>query len=245
MSQRLYQRYYVTCLIKEKKLLNYIDIIDKFKTRFKEIEFSLSEDIVRKIKSSIIATMTHYTIEDVCNSLKLDNKDIQIDIYPIKIYNRKNINKELNDLKEQKVIIIGTSNMLKNLDFNLNIQFGVDFTFKIIPNVYKPYKLMTIYYVNRDDNTTNLASLICIKYNDSQSLEKLFSILRATYNFNPKLITTDFDSSLIKALKGCEMFNSQPIIIPCFFHYSQCLVRKFKQYKLIKNKLTKKTYEIL
>jgi hypothetical protein len=98
--------------------------------------------------------------------------------------------------------------MIKNLDFNINIQFGVDFTFKIIPNIYKPYKLMTIYYVNRDDNTTNLASLICIKYIDSQSLDKLFSLLRATYNFNPKLITTDFDSALIKSLKGCEMFSS-------------------------------------
>lgn len=50
------------------------------------------------------------------------------------------------------------------------------------------HKLMTKYYVNREDNTTNLASLIFIKYINSQSLEKLFSILRVSYNFNPKLI---------------------------------------------------------
>ena len=36
--------------------------------------------------------------------------------------------------------------MLNNLDFE-NIQFGIDFTYKIIPKSLKPYKLMAIYNI--------------------------------------------------------------------------------------------------
>ena len=115
---------------------------------------------MRKIKSSIIGTLNHYTIEELCNSIKLDIKD-----YTNWYISYKNL---------QNIIIISTYNGLKNLDHNINMQFGVDFIFKIIPNIYKSYKLMTIYYDNREDNATNIASLICIKYIDSLSLEKLF-----------------------------------------------------------------------
>ena len=99
---------------------------------------------------------------------------------------------------------------------------------------------MTIYYINKEDKTTNLTGLICIKYTDNESLQKLFSILRATYNFSPKLVTTDFDSALIRSLKECETFNENPIVIPCFYHYNQCLIHKLKHYHIIKAKLNKK-----
>lgn len=35
MKLNLYQRFYLACLMKDKKVFNYIDIIDKFNTRFK------------------------------------------------------------------------------------------------------------------------------------------------------------------------------------------------------------------
>lgn len=41
---------------------------------------------------------------------------------------------------------------------------------------------MTIYYINKEDKT--------IKYTDNYSLKKLFSKLRAIYNFSPKFVTT-------------------------------------------------------
>lgn len=49
---------------------------------------------------------------------------------------------------------------------------------------------MTIYYINKEDKTTNLSALIYIKYTDNYSLKKLFSKLRAIYNFSPKFVTT-------------------------------------------------------
>lgn len=53
-----------------------------------------------------------------------------LDIYPIKVTLKKN-NINQDEIKEQKVIILGTLNMLKNLDYNKNIQFGMDFIYKL------------------------------------------------------------------------------------------------------------------
>ena len=78
--------------IKDKKATNFLDIIDKFNTRFKEIDFILSEETVCKIKNSIIGSVINFTIEDLCLSLKNINKDIQVDIFPIKVYIKNNDN---------------------------------------------------------------------------------------------------------------------------------------------------------
>ena len=86
MNLNLYQRYYVTCLIKDKQVINYIDIVDKFNTKFKGIKFLLTECNIRKIKNAIIRSITNYTIEDLCLSLKTIIKEIQVDIYPPKVF---------------------------------------------------------------------------------------------------------------------------------------------------------------
>lgn len=104
---------------------------------------------------------------------------------------------------------------------------------------------MMIYAINPEKNNTILTCLICIKYTDSQSLIKLFSILKALYDFEPIFITTDFDKSQIYALKNCELFIKKPFIICCFFHYVQCIIKHFKKFKIIKKKLNKHAYEIL
>jgi len=118
--------------------------------------------------------------------------------------------------------------MLNNLDFEENIQFGNDFIYKIIPKSFKPFKLMTIFNIQNKTNILNISALIFIKYNDAESLKKIFSLLRAQYKFYPKFITTDFDGALIKALKECDLFIQAPIIIPCLFHYFQSLVKNLK-----------------
>lgn len=76
---------------------------------------------------------------------------------------------------------------------------------------------MTVYYINKEDRTTNLEAFIYIKSTYKESLKKLFSILRATYNFSPKFVTTDYYGALLNTLKNCEMFNAKPVVIPFFF----------------------------
>lgn len=77
--------------------------------------------------------------------------------------------------------------------------------YKIIPNSLKPYKLMTFYSINPDNNISNIVALICIKHTDSESLIKIFSLLRATYNFSLTFISLDYDKSQIKALKNLPL----------------------------------------
>ena len=66
---------------------------------------------------------------------------------------------------------------------------------------------MTLYAIDTVNNKTNLACLILIKYTDTNSLKKIFSLLAAIYNFSPPSITTDFSSSQIKAIKECSILK--------------------------------------
>ena len=75
-------------------------------------------------------------------------------------------------------------------------------------------------------------------------MKKVFAFLNINYNFNPISVTTDFDSSKVKALKECSKFIKSPYIISCLFYFSQCFLRKFKEYHLINKKLNKNAYEL-
>ena len=87
--------------------------------------------------------------------------------------------------------------MIKGLNKQYAKQYSIDYTIRIIPNCYKPYKLMTIYSNNNMNNIINITVLLCLKYNDSESLKKIFSKLNISYNFNQISINTDFDSAQI------------------------------------------------
>ena len=124
--------------------------------------------------------------------------------------------------------------MIKYLDDKNGKQYGVDFTFKVIPKSFSPYKLMSIYCIDNIENKTIIAAFVLLKYKDTNSLLKIFGILRATFNFSPKTVTTDFDYSLIKAIKNCNLFIDKPYVIACLFHYSQAILKKCKKLNLYK-----------
>ena len=243
MNNKIFQKYYIQCLFEQKNIYSYIDCIQKFKTQFPNNTFILTEENIKKIKFTVQGGVNKYNIEDLCKSIKSYNNEINIDIYPIKT-EYKNKKNEIEN-REQNIIIIGNKSMLKYLSKENAKQFGLDCTFRIIPRSLKPYKLMTIYAINPEKNNTILTCLICIKYTDSQSLIKLFSILKALYDLEPIFIITDFDKSQIYALKNCQLFIKKPFIICCFFHYVQCIIKHFKKFKIIKKKLNKNAYEIL
>ena len=55
----------------------------------------------------------------------------------------------------------------------------------------------------------------------------------------------DYIKAERKALLQKNLFDSTPIIISCFFHFTQSLYRKLNEYHIIKRKLTKRAFEIL
>lgn len=110
----------------------------------------------------------------------------------------------------------------------------LDFTFKIIPRSFSPYKLMILYAIDNKKNSIVITCLICLKFSDIESLKKLFGFLNINYNFNPKCDNTDFSIAQIKTLKNCSTFNKKPYGVPCLFHFSQAIIKKFKELIIIK-----------
>lgn len=224
----------------DNKVQNYVDWIEKFNIRFNNIKFILNEDCIRKIKASLLGAVNNKSIFDICDSLKNNNKDLIVNIYPISIEYKKHNNIEK---KDQKIIIIGHKNMIKQMDNELCSQYGIDFTFEIIPKNLKPYKLMSIYAINKNENKSLIACLILFKYDDADSLKKIFSLLRATFNFSPIYVTVDFDSALHYALKNCNLFK-KTYVISYFFHFSHSLMKKLKDVKIIKKIKQKRNWNI-
>ena len=101
--------------------------------------------------------------------------------------------------------------------------FGIDATYKIIPHSFKTYKILTIYCYDFKEKKSIIAVFLCSKFNDYNSLIKIFSLLSAIYNFSPVSITTDFYMCQIKALKEYIHFKRKPYIICCFFHFYQSI----------------------
>ena len=91
--------------------------------------------------------------------------------------------------------------MLKYLNADLGKFFRTDFTFKIIPRCFRPYKLLTIYFFDQKNNKTLIAAFIYLKYTDFNSLIKIFELLTALYNFSTIAVSTDFNMGQIKAIK--------------------------------------------
>lgn len=81
---RLYQKYYIKCLFLDNKIHNYTDAIEQLSFRFKE-KFILYEDYIRKIKNEIFGGVNNLSIEELCTALKILDREIRIDIYPIKM----------------------------------------------------------------------------------------------------------------------------------------------------------------
>ena len=62
---------------------------------------------------------------------------------------------------------------------------------------------------------------------DSETYIRILKLLNDNYLFNPKVIHTDYESALDKAIKESSFYKNKPINIKCFFHFV----------KLIKNKI--------
>ena len=69
--------------------------------------------------------------------------------------------------------------------------------------------------------------------------------LKDFFLFEPKIINIDFDKAERKALSENDLFKEKPLIISCFFHFTQAIIKNMKKYNLFKKRLTKKNIELL
>ena len=242
MSFKKYQEFFAKVLFKENEANNFNDIIIKFKELFKK-DFILTQKEINDIKYNTIGKNNKLDFISLCKKIILeDGKKLEINetdiIYLITI-NNKTIE------RKEKIVIITTEKMRQLLkDTNINNYF-IDLTYKIIPKTQKPYKLMTITAVDNKENTTKLCGLIGLIYVDHLSIYYTLKYLNNFFNFEPKIVHVDFSLAERKALNNDSLFKKPPIIISCFFHFSQSIFKKMKEYKIIKKKLSKYSFSLL
>lgn len=123
----------------------------------------LTDNDINYEKSQIPNIINDDNILSLVESLKEELKDLIIKkqdvIYEYKTQNRKTNKNKYNLIKKQELIYFGNTDMFENLN-NPNInQYFLDFTYKIIPNKFKPYRLMTL---KGFDLTSNVTKLCCI-----------------------------------------------------------------------------------
>lgn len=141
----------------------------------------LSNSEISKIKSKIFGKLRGLNLEECIKKINDPNYTLEIYTSDIKYYIKLNKNnKEIE--RDKKIIVFGNKQriqLFKNPDYK---EYFIDIAFKIIPKIYRPYKLMTIANLNYKENKTILICFVLLKYLDKISYKKFFNILMKILN---------------------------------------------------------------
>ena len=132
--------------------------------------------------------------------------------------------------------------MLDNLLNNLITQYFMDCSYKEVPLTFPKYNLMVISAFNNNINKTVLCSFILIYKKNESTFKHIFTYLKDNYNFSPINLMYDFALSQINGAK--EIFPDCSLHC-CFFHYSQCLWKNFRKYRLCGKNTYNDNYALL
>ena len=80
---------------------------------------------------------------------------------------------------------------------------------------------------------------------DSESYLRILKSLNENLNFNPKILHTDYEYALDKAIDKANFFEVKPLKIKCFFHFVKSIREKIKKIGGNKKGLNKETFTIL
>ena len=209
----------------------------KFEGKIK-IEINELKNEIKTVKlSTILKNRAKESIINQLINLKDCNDESICSPYTYEIVSKKTGEKKISTL-----YIISNKIMIKNL-LNLNIQqyFG-DTTYHCIPPTIRKFKLFVISGFNLKDKITHICLYSLIPDEKYETFNKLFSVLKNSYKFYPKIFTTDFSNSLTKALNDnfpdCNL-------IKCYFHWTQALMKNIKKLGLYEKDKINKTRELL
>ena len=229
------QKYYVKLYIEaNKEEINITDLKKKFKEETGK-ELTLDNYIIGKIKCSIKGSFKGKEFYEICLIISEKNENIItkfFDIrYNVNIKGNNSQNSEL-ELREEKIILIATKKSIEFLKPTKAIEYFVDITFKLTPRVHRPYKIMTISCLDKEDQIPRLVCLIALLYLDTVSYTKIFSYLKENYFFYPKVIHLDYEAPLSNSIINSGIFEEKPLLVSCFFHFSANIRRNMEKLKI-------------
>ena len=177
---------------------------------------------VLNLKNFAIAAINNKKYKNnVSNNFEESISNFKID--GDKVVTKLNVHFERKNKKYTKIIFcIMSKEMENNINSNNNTQYFADVTYCCIPPNNKKFKLFTLLAFNKEKYHSTLCNLSMISNENTETFYTLFDYLKNKYNFKPKNITIDFSIAEYYGFK--KVFNNI-IIIPCFFHFGQSIVR--------------------
>ena len=132
--------------------------------------------------------------------------------------------------------------IIYEVDKTIN-EFFIDTTYKIIPNKYRPYKMLTISFLLV--NATKIFCFVLYKFQDFISYNRIIKYLKENYDFQPRIVHTDYEKALyINFLKN-NIYDYKILQTICFLLFTKSIREKMVKLKLSKKKLSLKSYEVL
>ena len=218
-------------------------IIEKYikKHKINKDKDKVKIEQIINMKSQVFQAINYYynhnkkkNFEEVLLNLKINDKNY---IYNLNVnYKRKNINYNSN------IYIIMTDVMESNIKANNNIQYFMDVTYYSTPSSKNKFKLFVLLAFNKDKYKTILCNLSLIEKENTEIFITILEHLKYKYNLIPKKISIDFSKAEYKAIKA--VFPNI-IIIPCFFHFINNIIKRIPQIRSKNKRVKKLAYDLL
>ena len=142
--------------------------------------------------------------------------------------------------RKEKIIAFGLKDRLNLMKNSLYNEYFLDITFKIIPKCYRPYKLLTIASIDKENCKAILICFVLFVYMDGESFLKIFEYLFNNYNFNLIILHSDYEKGFQYAIKKAKFFKENIIHVNCSFHFIKSVREKLKKYTSNNNRYISK-----
>lgn len=239
-TNKYIQKYYVKFSIEENETLDNPTIKKKF-LEFTGLNLTLSLSELAQIRSKILNSYKNIDLEGLVKKITIPEEEIEVYSFDLK-YSTKQNKRDIE--RKYKIILFGIQKNIKLLNKQYTEEFFFDSTFKIIPSLFRPYKLFIISGLKKEEKKTFPILFVLIKYLDFESYDRLFTYLHINFEFEPKIVHSDFELALRKAIMT-NMYTKNAIHVKCLFHYSQMIKKQLNKSGLFKRKLTKYSLEII
>ena len=241
-KEKYIQKYYIQYSIYKDNSIDNPTLKKNFFNLTKE-KLNITLSMITNIRNKIVSNYKDLSLEELVKKIDLKNLNYNVYSTDIKYSYEEKKNKMVE--RSQKIILFGLSEQIKLLNKKETLEFFLDITYKIIPSKFRPYKLIVLAGLpNNKNNEPVLITFILMKYIDNKALEILFNYLYENFDFQPKILHTDFDKAIYLAIKN-NIHLKDTIHSKCLFHFSQMVRKRLKKIGYCKNKLNKNSIEII
>jgi len=145
---------------------------------------------------------------------------------------------EVGDGEAGRAFLFASNGQLEALNSHRDLH--IDATFKVVPGLF--YQLLTI-MIETGDYCFPVCFALMTRKSGTLYVSVFQKIRELVPGFTPLSIMTGYEEALPNALR--EVFGQQTQISGCFFHYTQAIIRKFRQMGLSRDARISETMQLI